>query len=119
MNVEVILRGRITIEPTFDGEVFDADECIERVFEQITDDLYDQGASEPSVAGSVADGFVEISVLIENAESRGSALDAGEAIIRSALHAAEVWTTEWEANKESLLRAEILEVATAEALQPA
>jgi hypothetical protein len=118
MKVEVILRGRITVKPTFDGAVFDPEACIEQVFEKVTDDLYKQGAVEPSVAGTISTGAVEISVLIETADSRGAALDKGEAIIRAALHAADVWTTEWEADKDSLLRAEIIEVATAEALQP-
>lgn len=115
MQVEVILRGRIIVIPDHPDEQFSTEECLEKVFEGITDDLYAQKATDPSVAGSLADGDLEISILV-TADSKGAALDLGEAIIRSALHAADVWTDGWEKDKEHMLRAEICEIA---ALVPA
>lgn len=113
MQVEVILRGRIRVTQEYPGEQFSVEDCLEKVFEDITDDLYNQKADEPSVAGSMSNGEIEISVLV-TATSRGAALDKGEAIIRAALSAADVWTDGWERDKAHMLRAEICEVAAAE-----
>ncbi len=91
MKIEVTFRGRLTVTPEYDGEVFDHDEEVERAFDGTINELVVLGVEDPSVAGSLTSGEVEIMLTVE-AESVVHAFPLADSAVRSALQAAGVHT---------------------------
>ena len=92
-------------EVVFEGVVFNIDnggtsaalipEELESHLSAVMDSLLDLNADDATVGAALAAGQVEISVSVE-ADSVAGAVDAGFAVIRSAIHAAGGATPGWD-----------------------
>ncbi len=95
MNVEVTKTGQLIVEPEYEGEVSDHDEEVERTFDLTMAELVKLAVEDPSVHGSISTGHFEVTLRVK-AETFVAAIQEADSAIRSALHAAEVNTPDWE-----------------------
>ena len=95
MELEITYEGLITVEPEYDGEEYDPEAEIEQAFSLTMSELVKLGLTDPSFSGSVATGEFEMSCVIE-ATSVDEAFSRVDTTFRAALHAARVWTNDWQ-----------------------
>jgi len=102
VEVEVASNGRIVVSPEYEGTEYDEQMEIEQAFSRVMTALTElDDLEDPSVAGSVATGEIEISITV-TAETQGAAVDSANALIHRALHTAEIQTPEWHKAKAHL-----------------
>jgi hypothetical protein len=95
MNLEVVYKGTLAIDPEGEdlGE-FDAEDATEQVFDATMTELLKLGALDPCVSGAIRSGEIEILLTIES-DSLTAAVTEADAMVRTALHAANVTTAGW------------------------
>ena len=96
MKIEITYRGTMTVTPDSQSDQVDMAEEMDRVLDLTMDELLALTSIEdPIMSGSLAAGDVEVTVTVE-AESLSDAIVAADSAIRSAFHAAGVFTHGWE-----------------------
>ena len=95
MHVEVTYTGQLVIEPEYEGEVFDPEEEVERAFDGTMAELVKLPVDDPALHGSISTGDLEVTVRV-HADTFPDAIHKADSAIRSALHAAEVHTPDWD-----------------------
>lgn len=101
LKVEVTYSGQITVTPDYGGAVVDRDAEIEKAFDGTMRELVKLGVMDPSVAGSIASGDIEITLAVKG-KTVPEIIDYVDGIIRSALHAAGVGTHGWSTERNLL-----------------
>lgn len=95
MNLEVTFSGQLLVVPEYEAEVFDHDEEVEKAFDVTMAELVKLSVKDPALSGSITIGEFEVTVGVE-ANSFPEAIAEVDSAIRSALHAANVRTPDWE-----------------------
>ena len=97
-RTEVTYSGRLMIaaaHSTTDGD----DDAISNAFAKVMDHLVGINVVDPSVSGSATTGHFQISVVVQ-ATDRNDAFAKADPIVRGALHAADIYTSSWDDERD-------------------